>query len=525
MSFNLSSSPHVRSPRSSRDIMMDVCIALIPATAFGVYRFGFYSLLILLVSIGFAVLSEYMYQSLTEQPVRIGDFSAVLTGLLLGLNMPPAVPLWIPALGSMFAVIVVKQFFGGLGQNFMNPALGGRCFLLISFTSLMSDFTCDVVSGATPLADMAAGGRADVAAMFVGLTGGTIGEVSAIALLIGGIYLLVKKVITWEIPVCYLGAFALFIFFFGEQSGNLGYVMAHLCGGGLMLGAWFMATDYVTSPITSRGKIVFGIFLGILTGIFRTFGVSAEGVSYAIIIGNLLVPLIEKVTMPVAFGYEGVKEKAPKAEKSTEAAAEAPAAAAEPISLKLYHAALKLCVITLIAGLALGTVFQMTKGPIEQAAIAAQAEAFKAVCPAADKFENAEDLMAGADAVNGKYGNTVVDGIYNGLDASGNLAGYIVNVTNKDGFGGEISACIGVDLDGAVTGIEFLAINETAGLGMNAQEESFRAQYNGVVVDEFTVTKNGKSADNEIEAISGATITSKAVTCAVNTAIHAVSAN
>ena len=525
MTYNLSSSPHVRNSRSTQNIMFDVCIALLPATVFGVIRFGIYSLLVLLVSIAFAVLSEYAYQKITGQPVLISDGSALLTGLLLGLNMPPAIPLWIPALGSIFAVIVVKQFFGGLGQNFMNPALGGRCFLLISFTGIMSDFACDAVSGPTPLAAMKEGLRPDVAANLVGLTGGTIGEVSAIALIIGGIYLLVKKVISWEIPVCYIGTFALFLAIFGGKGLDMTFIMAHLFGGGLMLGAWFMATDYVTSPITSRGKIAFGVLLGVLTGVFRAFGVSAEGVSYAIIISNLLVPLIEKVTMPVAFGYEGVKKvkaaPAPAAEATEEAA---PAPAAEPISLKLYHAAMKLCIITLIAGLALGAVYQLTKGPIEQAAIAAQAEAFRAVSPSADSFAKAEDMLAAAKEAEGKYGNTVVDDVYTALDASGSVVGYIVNVTNKDGFGGEIAACVGLDTEGAVTGLEFLSIEETAGLGMNAKEESFRSQYVGPAVDEFSVTKEGKSADNEIQALSGATITSKAVTCAVNTAIASVKA-
>jgi electron transport complex protein RnfD len=285
--------------------MLDVAIAMIPASVYGVYQFGLKALCILLVTVAGAVLSEYVYESLMGKPVTIMDGSALVTGMILGLNMPPEIPLWIPFLGSIFAIIVVKQIYGGLGQNFMNPALAARCFLLISFANQMSAFKLDGVSGATPLSVLKNGGSVDVAAMFVGKIPGTIGEVSVIALLIGAVYLLVKKVISIRIPAAYLISFGVFVFIFGQHDPA--YVLAHLCGGGLIFGAFFMATDYVTSPITPRGQILFGILLGVLTGLFRLFGGSAEGVSYAIIISNLLVPLIEKVTLPVAFGKEGKK--------------------------------------------------------------------------------------------------------------------------------------------------------------------------------------------------------------------------
>lgn len=289
----------------TQNLMFDVAIAMVPATVYGVYQFGLKALCILLVTITGAVLSEYVYESLMGKPITIMDGSALVTGMILGLNMPPEIPLWIPLLGSIFAIIVVKQIYGGLGQNFMNPALAGRCFLLISFANQMSAFKLDGVSGATPLSVLKNGGTVDVAAMFVGKIPGTIGEVSVVALLIGGVYLLYKKVISIRIPATYILTLAVFVFIFGEQ--DLEYVMAHLCGGGLIFGAFFMATDYVTSPITPKGQIVFGVLLGILTGLFRLFGGSAEGVSYAIIISNLLVPLIEKATLPVAFGKEGKK--------------------------------------------------------------------------------------------------------------------------------------------------------------------------------------------------------------------------
>lgn len=303
--LNVSASPHVRSKETTQSIMADVCIAMLPAAAFGVFQFGFHALLVLIVTVAACVLSEYVFQKLLKLPLTVSDLSAAVTGMILALNMPANIPLWIPALGGIFAIIVVKQLYGGIGQNFMNPALAGRCFLLISFAGKMSDFAMDGWSGATPLAQLKAGEAVDVAAMFIGKIPGTIGEVSVIALLVGGIYLAVKKVISLRIPVTYILTVAVFAFIFGKQDMN--YVMAHICGGGLVFGAFFMATDYVTSPITPKGQIVFGVLMGILTGLFRIFGGSAEGVSYAIIICNLLVPLIERFTLPTAFGKEGKK--------------------------------------------------------------------------------------------------------------------------------------------------------------------------------------------------------------------------
>lgn len=303
--LNVSSSPHARNNVLTQNLMLDVAIAMIPASVYGVYQFGLKALCILLVTVAGAVLSEYVYESLMGKPITIMDGSALVTGMILGLNMPPEIPLWIPFLGSIFAIIVVKQIYGGLGQNFMNPALAARCFLLISFANQMSAFKLDGVSGATPLSVLKNGGSVDVAAMFVGRIPGTIGEVSVIALLIGAVYLLVKKVISIRIPAAYLISFAVFVFIFGQHDPA--YVLAHLCGGGLIFGAFFMATDYVTSPITPNGQLVYGVCLGLLTGIFRIFGPSAEGVSYAIIFCNLLVPLIEKVTMPTPFGREAKK--------------------------------------------------------------------------------------------------------------------------------------------------------------------------------------------------------------------------
>ena len=303
--FNISSSPHIRSKVTTGNIMLMVIIALLPATAFGIVNFGLSALLVILVTVASSVLTEYLYQKLMHRKVTISDFSAVVTGLLLALNMPPTAPWWMCVLGSVFAILVVKQVFGGLGQNFMNPALGARCFLLISFTGRMTTFVYDGVTGATPLALLKAGEKVNVFDMFLGNIGGTIGETSVVAILIGAIFLLAKGIIDIRIPASYILTFAVFVLIFG--GFDVTYLAAHLCGGGLMLGAWFMATDYVTCPITPNGKILFGVCLGILTGVLRLFGGSAEGVSYAIIISNLLVPLIEKVTLPKPFGMGGEK--------------------------------------------------------------------------------------------------------------------------------------------------------------------------------------------------------------------------
>ena len=306
--LNVSSSPHVRCGVSTKNLMYDVAIAMLPATIWGVMQFGIYSLIVVVATVLSCVLSEYLFETLMHKPVTISDGSARVTGMILGLNMPPAIPLWMPILGGVFAIIVVKQLYGGLGQNWMNPALAARCFMLISFAQAMTKFTdpvTDAVASATPLAAIKAGDTYDLAAMFIGKIPGTIGEVSVIALLIGAVYMIARKVISPRIPLIYIGTVAVFIFLFG--GFDITYVAKEVCAGGLIFGAFFMATDYVTSPLSKTGQVVYGLFLGILTGIFRLWGASPEGVSYAIILGNLFVPLIEKVTLPKAFG-KGAKK-------------------------------------------------------------------------------------------------------------------------------------------------------------------------------------------------------------------------
>lgn len=314
--LHVSSSPHVRSKVNTSSIMLTVLIALLPSALFGVYNFGPHALMLILITVAVCVATEAVYEKIVHKKLTIQDYSAAVTGLLLALNLPPSAPWWIAVIGGVFAILVVKQLFGGLGQNIMNPALGARCFLLISFTGRMTNFVvpsgawgniADTVSGATPLAALKAGESVNRVNLFLGNIQGTIGETSALAILIGAAILLAKGIIDFRIPLTYIGSFAIFVLLFGGHGFDLNYLLCHLFGGGLMLGAWFMATDYVTTPITKKGQLVYGVCLGIFTGLFRIFGGSAEGVSYAIIFCNLLVPIIERFTMPVAFGKGGKK--------------------------------------------------------------------------------------------------------------------------------------------------------------------------------------------------------------------------
>ena len=312
--LHVSESPHVRSKNTTQRIMLDVFIALIPASAFGVYNFGVPALIRLLVGIFACVAFEAIYQKAMKKKVMVGDMSAAVTGLLLAMNIPSTLPIWMEVVGCAFAIIIVKQLFGGLGQNFMNPALAARCFLLLAYTRPMTDFVIDGVSAATPLQMLKPGGEAvgvtDLLSMFIGTNNGVIGETSAMLLLAGGIYLLIRKVIKIHIPLAYIGMFAAMTFFLapGHQFDII-YTLMEVCGGGILLGAFFMATDYVTSPVTNKGKIYFGLILGVLTFLFRMFGPNAEGVAYSIIIANLLTPFLDMASVPKPCGWTKPEKK------------------------------------------------------------------------------------------------------------------------------------------------------------------------------------------------------------------------
>lgn len=303
--LTVSSSPHIKRPDTTRGIMSDVVIALAPAATYGCILFGLRALAVLITCVGVAVLSEFLWNKALKKPNTIKDMSAVVTGLLLGMNLPPTLPLWQAAIGSVAAIIVVKQMFGGLGHNFANPAIAARIILLVSFPAAMTRFTepvSDAVTSATPLAGTA--GALSFKTLFFGMHAGSIGETSAFLLLVGGMYLVIRRVITPVIPVCFIGTVALLSLIAGEN------VMLSVFGGGLILGAVFMATDYTTSPTTPLGKAVFAVGCGIITFVIRKFGSLPEGVSYSILLMNILVPHINRFTLSKPFGFEKVKEAA-----------------------------------------------------------------------------------------------------------------------------------------------------------------------------------------------------------------------
>jgi RnfABCDGE-type electron transport complex D subunit/RnfABCDGE-type electron transport complex G subunit len=506
--LNVSSSPHIRSKLTTGSVMTDVVIALLPATVVGVYRYGLHALLVIAVSILAAVLSEFVFDYITKKPNTTRDGSAVVTGLLLALSLPPSIPLFIPIIGSIFAILFVKCFFGGLGKNFMNPAVTARCFLLISFGSIMTDFSVDGVSGATPLAALQAGDTINVAKVYLGTAPGVIGG-SALALLIGGLYLWITGGITIEIPASCIVAFTAFIAIFGGKGFDPAFLIANICGGGLLMGAFFMATDPVTSPVTSRGQILYGAIMGILAGLFRVYGTAADSFSYAIIITNMLVPLIDKLPIPKPLGYKNGEYK----EK------------------EFPKAAVNLTVITLVAGLALSAVYAMTKDKIEEQQMAANAASYQEVCPDAVSFTYDDALTEAVDALGGEiydeqFGKTYINEAVVGEAADGSVAGYVISATSSDGFDGDITLSVGITTDGTVNSIAFTELNETAGMGMLCGEDAFKSQFSGVNTDAFILNKNGGStADNEIDSVSGASTSSGAVVNAVNTALAFYAAN
>lgn len=321
--LSVSPSPHVKHPDNTKSIMLDVLIAMLPALIWSVYVFGWRSLSLVLISVASCVAFEYFYQKIMKVRITAGDLSAAVTGVLLAFNLPASVPFWIPVIGSFFAIIVVKQLFGGIGKNIMNPALAARVFLFCAWPSMLgNDAYCapftklsalkistagaDIVAGATPLASLKTGGISDysILDMFLGRVPGCIGEVSALLLILGGLYMLVRRVITWHIPVSYIGTVALVTFLLPkiESVHAFEFMGMELFSGGLMLGAIFMATDYATSPVSPLGRIIYGVGCGAITVFIRYFGGYSEGTSFAILIMNLLVWYIDMFARPKVFG-------------------------------------------------------------------------------------------------------------------------------------------------------------------------------------------------------------------------------
>ena len=316
------SNPHIRSNETTRSIMLDVIIAMLPALVWAVIWFGVKALTLTAVSVIGCMFWEWLYRKLMKKPQSVGDLSAVVTGMLLAFVCPVTTPYWMIIIGGFFSIVVVKQLFGGIGKNFVNPALAGRAFLLGSYAGVMTTWidatqnkaplmgsTADIVTAATPLAYMKTGNMAgltetySVMDMFLGKTGGSLGEISAAMLILGGLYLIWRKVINWQTPVAYIATVAVITFLFPKgDAGNLEWMLYSLFSGGLMLGAFFMATDYATSPVTKKGQLIFGIGCGLFTVLIRYFGSYNEGVCYSIMVMNLCVALIDKYTKPTRFG-------------------------------------------------------------------------------------------------------------------------------------------------------------------------------------------------------------------------------
>ena len=509
--LNLSSGPHIRDKWTTAFIMKVVTVSLLPATLIGVCVNGIHALLVVLLSVATAVLSEFAFDKLCHKKDTWKDFSAVVTGLMLALCLSPDAPLHLPVIGAMFAILVVKCCFGGLGKNFLNPALAARCFLLISFGTSMTRYNVvDGVSGATPVADLLAGRPVNIMDMFLGTAPGVIGA-SALALLVGGLALWVMGIIHGEICFSVLISFTAYIGLFGGHGFDPYYLLAHILGGGVVMAAFFMATDYTTSPVSKFGQMVYGITIGVLGGIFRLHSGSADSFSYCVISANLLTPLIDMYIVPAphAFKRKGNYERV----------------TIKTLYQHIPRPVIALTVITVVAGLALSGVYTMTKDTIEESRSLANAAAFMEVAPGAETFEADEAIAQviadmGDEVYGASFGRVHINEAYTGYDAEGNIVGYVVRATSSDGFEGDISLAVGLSPEGAVNGIAFTELNETPGMGMRCGDAQFKDQFAGRSVEAFVLNKAGGSTSQEqIDTVSGASTTSGAVVNAVNAAL------
>jgi electron transport complex, RnfABCDGE type, D subunit len=514
MTLNLSASPHVRDRWTTSFIMHTVLLSLVPAALVGVIVYGWNALLVILASILAAVGTEALFCLACKKPLSITDGSAAVTGMLLALSLSPSTPVVYPVIGSVFAIFVAKCCFGGLGKNFINPALAGRCFLLLSFGKVMTQFPAlDGVTSATPLAvlsDAMTNGTPatlNVTSMFLGTSNGVIGS-SIIALLIGGLVLWGLDIIHGEICFAVLGSFTVIMGLFGGRGFDPAFLAAQLCGGGVVMGAFFMATDYTTSPVSRLGQLVYGCLIGVLGALFRILG-KVDYFSYSVIIGNLFTPLIDIYVVPKPYAY---RKKAIRAMSG-----------AKPLPLlqRIPKPVIAMVLITLFAGVALSGVYSMTRPTIEAHEEATKAAAYVAVVPEAVTFEHDEAADAAIAALDGqvygtKFGKAYVNEAFVAKDASGNTVGYALSVTSGDGYDGNVTLSMGLDATGKVLGIAFTELTETPGMGMLADEPAFKDQFANRSVTQFVHNKGGASGENTIDAISGASTTSGAVVNAVN---------
>ena len=503
--LNLSAGPHIRDRWSTAFIMRMVLLALLPVTVIGVVVYGLHALWIVLAAILAAVGTEFVFDKLTDRPDTWKDGSAAVTGLMLALTLSPSVPLYIPVLGSIFAIGIAKCCFGGLGNNFINPALAGRCFLLISFGNTMTQYGVDGMSSATPIAELAAGRAVNLTQMFLGTASGVIGS-SILALLIGGLALWAFDFIHGQICFSVLGGFTLFMGLFGGQGFDPNFLLAHLCGGGVIIGAFFMATDYVTSPVSRFGQTVYGLLIGVLGAMFRIFGHAADSFSYSIIIANLFVPLIDTyvLTKPFAFRRKSVRLRS---------GVEQP-----PFYKRIPKPMIALTLIALLAGLALSGVFSLTKDSIEAQQMAAHKAAYQAVVPDAEDFKLLEEPVAALEGqvYGASFGRVYINEVAEGTDAAGNVVGYAISATSSEGYNGNITLYVGIAADGTVNSISYTELNETPGKGMLCDEPDFKDQFSGRNVTSFQL---GGSGENKVDGISTVTVSSKASVNAINAAL------
>ncbi|MBO4279395.1 MAG: RnfABCDGE type electron transport complex subunit D [Spirochaetales bacterium] len=506
--INISSGPHVRDRWSTRFIMGIVLMSLMPATIVGVIVHGVHALLIILVSVAAAVGTEFLFDTICHKGKSYLDGSAAVTGLLLALSLSPDTPLYGPFIGSVFAILVVKCCFGGLGKNFINPALAGRCFLLISFSNSMTVFKVDMVSSATPVAELLAGKAVNVTSMFLGTSNAVIGS-SIAALLLGGLILWAFDIIHGEICFSVLASFTLFIGLFGGQGFDPMFLAANICGGGVVMGAFFMATDYVTSPVSKLGQMIYGLIIGVLGGLFRVFGSSADSFSYSILMGNLFTPLIDMYILPKPFAY---RKKA--------IARQSGHYVKKPLSKRIPKSVIVIALITLLAGLALGGVYKLTEDNIREQKEKAAWASYQTVVPQAVNFKavNAPDVYG--QIYGSGFGRTMINEAVIGMDADGKTVGTAVSVTSSEGYDGNITVSVGIAPDGTVNCISFTELHETPGKGMLAADEEFISQFDNRNVTSFKLlTGSAAEVSNGIDCISDATVTSKAVVNAVNAAL------
>ncbi|WP_251317070.1 RnfABCDGE type electron transport complex subunit D [Flintibacter muris] len=527
-------SPQLRQPSTTRAMMLDVMVALTPALGMAVFFFGPRALVLAAVSVGSCVLFEALYRLLTRQRQSVGDLSACVTGLLLALSLPASTPYWVPVMGAAFAIIVVKQFYGGMGRNFMNPALAGRMLagtlpmLMTTWPQPMQKLSLtavDAVSAATPMAYLHEGSLPPVAldAMFLGARGGCMGEVSAFMLLLGLVYLLLRRVISARVPLAYLGTVAVIALLSSPDGVSpLVWTGYQLMGGGLLMGAVFFATDPTTSPVTPRGHIMFGVGCGLLTVLLRSSSPYPEGVGWAILTMNCMVWLLDRLGLPRRFGignFEATRAvlantraslseiKFVRPQMNLQLPKSSEGQAPGEAYLDLLRSALKtfgpFAGVFVVTCAVIFGVHRVTDLNTARAEIQVQREILAQAMPQA--VDGAETPFHAAGALS----------ITAGYDGEGQLLGYCVSVQSQ-GFGGPVTMTVGVDLNGVVTGVAIESHSETDRVGTEAMTPAALARYVG---RSGTIRTSGS---NSVDVVSGATATSKAITAGVNRALNIV---